>query len=64
MNLNMKQQSNPEAVIAELNFLLENLCILELPMRGRQFIYRRINKYKDDIRKLQGSSQSNNGDID
>ena len=49
-----------EVVIKELNFILENLCQLELTMKGRHFIYRRINQYKDEIRNLQRNSENDN----
>jgi hypothetical protein len=52
-----------ELIIKELNFILDNLCSLELTVRGRQFLYRRINYYNDAIKRLQNSSQHNSGDI-
>jgi hypothetical protein len=53
-----------EAVIKELEYIMVMLCKVELSMKGRQYIYQRINFYKDriNVKHLQNSSADNRGD--
>ncbi len=63
MNSKTKPQSNEEAVIKELEYIMVMLCKIELSMKGRQYIYQRINFYKDEnVKHLQNSGEDNNGD--
>jgi len=66
MNSGQKPQSIEEEVIKELLYIMEMLCKVELSMKGRQYIYQRINFYKDKInaKHVQNSIGSNHGDPD